>query len=89
MTENEPDLQSIIEGAGPITGLFVLLVGIAVVLLWLNMNRQVKKIDRNLPAGKNEARVNPELNDRAVLEENPVEESTGVAEPEDSNDPKG
>ena len=47
--ENEPDLSTIIDGAGPIAGLFVLLVGIALVLLWLNMNRQMKRIDPNLP----------------------------------------
>ncbi|MCF8530116.1 MAG: hypothetical protein K9G69_02330 [Candidatus Nanopelagicales bacterium] len=67
--DSEPDLQTIIDGAGPIAGLFVLLVGIAVVLLWLNMNRQMKKIDPDLPQGKNEARVNQELNDIAELEE--------------------
>lgn len=67
--DNEPDLQTIIDGAGPIAGLFVLLVGIAVVLLWLNMNRQMKKIDPDLPQGKNEVRVNQELNDIAELEE--------------------
>ncbi|MCF8539497.1 MAG: hypothetical protein K9G12_04350 [Candidatus Nanopelagicales bacterium] len=67
--DSEPDLQTIIDGAGPIAGLFVLLVGIAVVLLWLNMNRQMKKIDPDLPQGKSEARVNQELNDIAELEE--------------------
>lgn len=67
--DSEPDLQTIIDGAGPIAGLFVLLVGIAVVLLWLNMNRQMKKIDPDLPQGKNEARVNQELNDIAEHEE--------------------
>lgn len=87
--ENEPDLQSIIDGAGPIAGLFVLLVGIAVVLLWLNMNRQMKRIDKKLPQGKNEARVNAELDDIANLEEHPTEESSGTVEPEESNDPKG
>lgn len=87
--ENEPDLQSIIDGAGPIAGLFVLLVGIAVVLLWLNMNRQMKRIDKKLPEGKNEARVNAELDDIAYLEEHPTEESSGTVEPEESNDPKG
>jgi hypothetical protein len=67
--DNETDIQSIIDGAGPIAGLFVLLVGIAVVLIWLSMNRQMKKINPELPAGKNERRVAKELNDIAELEE--------------------
>lgn len=87
--ESEPDLQSIIDGAGPITGLFVLLVGIAVVLLWLNMNRQVKKIDKELPAGKNEARVNAELNEIAELEEQSIDVNSDTAESEEPHDPKG
>jgi hypothetical protein len=61
--ETEPDLQTIIDGAGPIAGLFVLLVGIALVLLWLNMNRQMKRINPELPKGKNELRVEQELAD--------------------------
>jgi len=61
--ETEPDLQTIIDGAGPIAGLFVLLVGIALVLLWLNMNRQMKRINPELPKGKNELRVEQELTD--------------------------
>lgn len=73
--DNESDLQTIIDGAGPITGLFVLLVGIAVVLLVLNMNRQMKKIDSDLPEGADEKRVNEELDEIAELEE--------------PNDPKG
>jgi hypothetical protein len=61
--ETEPDLQTIIDGAGPIAGLFVLLVGIALVLLWLNMNRQMKRINPELPKGKSELRVEQELAD--------------------------
>ncbi len=61
--ETEPDLQTIIDGAGPIAGLFVLLVGIALVLLWLNMNRQMKRISPELPKGKNELRVEQEFAD--------------------------
>jgi hypothetical protein len=87
--EDERNLQSIIDGAGPITGLFVLLVGIAILLLWLNMNRQVKKIDKDLPPGKNEARMNAELNDIAELEEHPTEPSSDTTQSEGPNDPKG
>jgi hypothetical protein len=59
MNEIPPDqqgLQSVIDGAGPIAGLFVLLLLVAVVLLWLSMNRQLKKIDPALKAGPDEER---------------------------------
>lgn len=66
---NEPDLSTIIDGAGPIAGLFVLLLAIAIVLLWLNMNRQVKRIDRTLPRGAREIQVEQELDEIAELEQ--------------------
>jgi hypothetical protein len=59
MNEIPPDqqgLQSVIDGAGPIAGLFVLLLLVAVVLLWLSMNRQLKKIDPALKAGPDDER---------------------------------
>lgn len=67
--DNENDLSTIIDGAGPITGLFVLLLGVAIVLLWLNMNRQVKRIDPDLVPGPREAQVEKELDDIAELEQ--------------------
>ena len=67
--DNETDLSTIIDGAGPIAGLFVLLLGIAIVLLWLNMNRQVKRIDPDLPRGAREVQVDQELNEIAELEQ--------------------
>jgi hypothetical protein len=54
MNDVPPDqqgLQSIIDGAGPIAGLFVLILLVAVVLLWWSMNRQLKKIDPSLKPG--------------------------------------
>lgn len=54
MNDVPPDqqgLQSVIDGAGPIAGLFVLLLLGAVVLLWWSMNRQLKRIDPALKAG--------------------------------------
>jgi len=59
MNEIPPDqqgLQSVIDGAGPIAGLFVLLLLVAVVLLWLSLNRQLKKIDPALKAGPDDER---------------------------------
>ncbi len=67
--DNESNLSDTIAGAGPIAGFFVLLVGIALILLWLNMNRQMKRIDPDLPRGRNEARIEQEMNDIAQMEE--------------------
>lgn len=49
--DQQSELKRLIDDAGPIAGLFVLLLGIAVFLLWKSMNRQMKKIDPNLPEG--------------------------------------
>ena len=50
-TEPSSDIQTVIDGAGPIAGLFVLLVAIGLVILLVSMVRQFKKIDPNLPDG--------------------------------------
>lgn len=50
-TEPASDISTVIDGAGPIAGLFVLLVGIGIALLLFSMFRQLKKIDPNLPKG--------------------------------------
>ena len=40
----DPDQQrSLIDDAGPIAGLFVLLLGIAIFFLWKSMSKQMKK----------------------------------------------
>jgi hypothetical protein len=66
---NESNLSETIAGAGPVAGFFVLLVGIALVLLWLNMNRQMKRIDPDLPRGRSEVRIEQEKNAIAQMEE--------------------
>ena len=50
----DADLSSVIDGAGPIAGLFVLLLAVAVVVIWKSMNRQIKRIDPNLPMGRDD-----------------------------------
>ncbi len=51
----DPDQQrSLIDDAGPIAGLFVLLLGIAIFFLWKSMSKQMKKIDPNLPYGRDD-----------------------------------
>jgi hypothetical protein len=67
--DSESDLSTIIDGAGPIAGLFVLLVAIALVLLWLNMNRQMKRIDPDLPRGRSEVPRSQESGDMTHMEE--------------------
>ena len=51
MEPDQPDLSAVIDGAGPIAGLFVILLGVALFLLWRSMNRQLRKIDPELPEG--------------------------------------
>lgn len=43
--------NTLINNALPIAGLFVVLLLIAVYLLWRSMNKQMKKINPELPAG--------------------------------------
>ena len=62
------DLAQVIDGAGPITGLFVLLLGVGIFVLWKSMNRQLKKVDANLPKGPEDERedYDEELTEEAV-----------------------
>ena len=48
------DLSSVIDGAGPLAGLFMLLLAGAVVVIWKSMNRQMKRIDPSLPMGRDD-----------------------------------
>lgn len=51
------NMSQVIDGAGPITGLFVLLLGIAVFVIWRSMNKQMKKVSPDLPAGPEDERL--------------------------------
>lgn len=42
-------MKSVIDQAGPIALAFILLLGVALVVLYKSMNRQLKKVDENLP----------------------------------------
>ncbi|MBI1351011.1 MAG: hypothetical protein GC156_07830 [Actinomycetales bacterium] len=51
----DPEQQkTLIDNALPIAGLFVLLLLIAVYFLWRSLNKQIKKIDPDLPAGRDD-----------------------------------
>jgi len=50
-------VSQVIDGGLQIVGVIVLVLGVAVFLLWKSMNRQIKKIDTNLPKGPAEERI--------------------------------
>lgn len=52
--ENPDNLKPLIDAAIPISGLFVLAIGVAVFFLWRSMNKQVAKIDASLPMGRDD-----------------------------------
>ena len=52
----DPDvLSKLIDDAGPVAGLFVLVLGIVVFLLWRSMTKQLKRIDPELAPGTEDA----------------------------------
>ncbi|MBK9739692.1 MAG: hypothetical protein IPO93_09270 [Actinobacteria bacterium] len=66
--EQQTEISRLIDDAGPIAGLFVLVLGIALFLLWRSMSKQLKRIDPALPAGpdEREQQFDAELTERAV-----------------------
>lgn len=50
----ETDLKPLIDAAIPISGLFVTVLAIAIYFLWRSLNKQMTKIDPNLPVGPHE-----------------------------------
>ena len=55
-----------IDDAGPVAGLFVLVLGIAVFLLWRSMTKQLKRIDPSLAAGPDDRE---QATDRTLTQE--------------------
>ena len=53
LADEDPDseMKGLIDDAGPVAGLFVLALGIALYFLWRSLNKQMKRIDPNLPEG--------------------------------------
>lgn len=71
LSEDPPDVeqqQQLISGALPIAGLFILLLGIALFVLWRSMRKQIGRIDASLPAGADdrEQALDRQLTDEAV-----------------------
>ena len=50
------ELKAVIDRAGPIALLFVIALGVAVFFIARSLNRQMKKIDPNLPKGADDKR---------------------------------
>lgn len=63
---NPDDQQRLISGALPIAGLFVVVLGIALFVLWKSMNKQMRKIDSALPEGADDRE---QALDRTLTEE--------------------
>ncbi len=76
--DSKNELSTLIDSAGPIAGIFVALVALALVLLWLNMNRQIKRIDPNLPRGRREVRI-PQQSKAIVNMEESAEQDPDAA----------
>jgi hypothetical protein len=47
----ETEMGRIIDSAGPITALFVILLAIGIFVIYKSLNRQMKKINPDLPPG--------------------------------------
>ena len=75
------DLNSVIDGAGPIAGLFILLRGIAIVIIWKSMNRQMKKITPDLPPGRSDRLRMDDEEYTQQAEERGAEEAREAEEP--------
>ncbi len=56
LADEDPDnkLKGVIDDAGPVAGLFVLLLGISIYFLWRSLSKQMKRIDPNLPSGRDD-----------------------------------
>ena len=52
--QTDEDLSAVIDGAGPITGLFVLLLLIALIVIFRSMAKQMRKITPDLPPGRDD-----------------------------------
>ena len=66
--DKQNEIAKLIDDAGPIAGLFVLVLGIALFLLWRSMSKQLKRIDPGLAEGPGdrEQDLDEQLTERAV-----------------------
>jgi len=64
--QDPAELESVIDRAGPIAGLFVLGLGIALFLLFRSMSKQLKKVSPDLPMGKDDLE---QAQDQAIVQQ--------------------
>ena len=64
--DQQDEMSKLIDDAGPVAGLFVLVLGIFVFLLWRSMRKQLKRIDPTLPEGRHDRE---QAADRAMTQE--------------------
>lgn len=65
-TTNPDQQKSLIDDAGPIAMTFVVALGIAMYFLWKSLSKQMKKIDPNLPPGRDSIE---QAQDRQVIQD--------------------
>lgn len=53
--DSEDQMKKLIDDAGPIAMFFIVLLGVALFFLWRSLNRQMKKIDPDLPTDEEAA----------------------------------
>jgi hypothetical protein len=68
--DQRSQMARLIDDAGPIAGLFVVALGVALFFLWRSMSKQIKRINPELPAGEHdlEQEADREYTERAVEE---------------------
>lgn len=66
--DQRSQMAKLIDDAGPIAGTFVLVLGIALFFLWRSLNKQIKRISPDLPAGEHdlEQEADREYTEQAV-----------------------
>ena len=66
--DQRSQMAKLIDDAGPIAGLFVLVLLIAMFFLWRSLNKQIKRIDPTLPEGPDDQQqaLDRQLTDDAV-----------------------
>ena len=66
--DQRSQMAKLIDDAGPIAGLFVVVLGVALFFLWRSLNKQIKRISPELPEGEHdlEQEADREDTERAV-----------------------
>ncbi len=54
--QDEEQMKTVIDQAGPIAMLFVLALGGAIFVIWRSLKKQIGRIDPNLPKGTDDER---------------------------------